>query len=168
MQYSIGVEYALHCLTYLVTNSQPDVCIGVKELATYQGVSETYLSKIFTKLKKAGIVRSVLGTKGGYELSKRPEDISFWDVIQAIEGVAPLFQCKEIRQKSVLNKDGEVPDFCHSPCTIRKIMDEAEDLMRQYLKAKTLRELTETLQERIPKERQEETKAWFQEALRQR
>jgi Rrf2 family protein len=79
MQYSVGVEYSLHCLVYLI-DIPPDSSIGMKELSTFQGVSETYLSKIFGKLSKAGIVSSVPGTKGGYRLAKDPVDITFLDV----------------------------------------------------------------------------------------
>ncbi len=60
MHYSVGVEYGLHCLVYLIDLPE-DSTIGIKELAAFQGVSETYLSKIFGKLVKAGIVRSVPG-----------------------------------------------------------------------------------------------------------
>jgi len=63
MQFSIGVEYALHCLLYMV--DIPSVkAVGVKDLAAFQGVSETYLSKTYTKLRKAGIVRSIIGVNG--------------------------------------------------------------------------------------------------------
>jgi Rrf2 family protein len=66
-------------------------------LAEFQGLSETFLSKVFGKLSKAVIVSSVSGVKGGYRLSKSPEDISFWDVVEAVEGPKPIFQCKNIK-----------------------------------------------------------------------
>ena len=68
MQYSVGVEYAIHCLLYLV-DVPMGRSIGIKDLAAYQGVSESYLSKVFTKLKKSGVVKSVPGVNGGYELA---------------------------------------------------------------------------------------------------
>ena len=48
MQYSVGVEYALHCLVYLGSPNIKSV-LTVKELAAFQNLSETYLSKILTK-----------------------------------------------------------------------------------------------------------------------
>lgn len=74
MQYSVGVEYCLHCLTYLV-GQPPGETIALKDLASFQGVSETYLSKAFTKLSKKGIIRSSTGVKGGYELAKKMQMI---------------------------------------------------------------------------------------------
>lgn len=168
VQYSIGVEYALHCLTYLI-DIPTGASIAIKDLATYQGVSVTYLSKIFTKLAKAGIIRSMPGVKGGYQLARRPEDISFWDVVEAIEGSTPIFQCAEVRQNCVLLQGEKMPDYIKcAPCTINVVMLEAEKQMRQYLKAKSLAWLHQTLTDKIPPERREATSRWFHNAMVQR
>ena len=53
MQLSQGVEYAFHSLFYMV-DMPVGSTIGIKELAELNKLSETYLSKIFTKLRKAG------------------------------------------------------------------------------------------------------------------
>ncbi len=168
MHYGIGVEYALHCLTYLI-DLPNGAHIGIKELATYQGVSETYLSKTFTKLAKAGIVRSIPGVRGGYQLARSPQNISFWDVVEAIEGPSTMFRCTEVRQNCVLLKGKEIPDdiLC-APCMISLVMQGAEEQMRTYLKGKTLAWLHGVLKEKIPQERQEATSRWFRQALIQR
>lgn len=165
MQYSIGVEYALHCLTYLV-DLPPGDSVGIKALARYQGVSETYLSKIFTKLVKAGVVRSLPGVKGGYQLARRPDAISFWDVVEATEGASPLFRCTEVRQHCILLHGQPLPDdITAAPCTIHTVMLEAEHAMRQALQDKSLAWLQETLNAKIPTERREATARWFRQAL---
>ncbi|MBS4195158.1 RrF2 family transcriptional regulator [Lederbergia citri] len=167
MQFSVGVEYALHCLTYFV-DLPSGTTIRTKELATFQGVSETYLSKIFTKLKKSGIVRSMPGVKGGYELAKRPSEINFWDVIEAIEGSQSFFQCTQIRENCILLEGKEVPkSISCSPCTINVIMLEAEKKMKEYLKSKTIASLNETIKFKI-KDIHEEGVLWFREALERR
>jgi Rrf2 family protein len=167
LQFSVGVEYALHCLTYFV-DLPSGTTIRTKELATFQGVSETYLSKIFTKLKKAGIVRSMPGVKGGYELAKHPSKINFWDVVEAIEGTQPFFQCTQIRENCVLLQGKEVPESIScSPCTINVIMLEAEEKMKEYLKSKTIASLNETIKFKI-KDIHEEGVLWFREALDRR
>ena len=63
MQLNQGGEYAFHSLFYMVDMPVRST-IGIKELAELNKLSETYLSKIFTKLRKAGIVRSSQGGKG--------------------------------------------------------------------------------------------------------
>ncbi|MCH5585760.1 Rrf2 family transcriptional regulator [Shimazuella sp. AN120528] len=162
MQFSVGVEYALHCLVYLV-NLPPDSPIGIKDLAAYQGVSDSYLSKFFTQLVKAGIVRSVPGVKGGYELAKKPEDISFWNVVTAIQGEASLFQCKEIRHNTLPFRENKFQ--CYSEkCLINSVMLEAESHLKNYLCTKTIAWLHENLDKHIP-EIQQEQKRWFKEKL---
>ncbi len=161
MQFSVGLEYSLHCLLYMVDFPAGE-SIGIKELALYQGVSETYLSKAFTKLRKAGIVLSVPGVNGGYALARKPEDISFWNVVEAIEGTTPLFQCSEIRQREVLLDKDNLPDtHTKCPCLIKVVMLEAEDQMRQYLKNKTLAWLHEQVKNKLPEEQRKATSDWF-------
>jgi Rrf2 family protein len=162
MQYSIGVEYALHCLVYLI-DTPPDSTIGIKDLSAFQGVSETYLSKIFSKLTKAGIVSSVPGAKGGYKLAKSPDDISFWDVIEAVEGAKTIFQCKNIIENGCLYRDkpNEACSTESPPCTINLVMLEAENNMRQFLRGKTLTWLNEELDRVLPNKLRQETREFF-------
>ena len=161
LQFSIGVEYALHCLLYMV-DIPSGKSVGIKDLATYQGVSETYLSKVYTKLRKSGIVKSISGVNGGYALARNPENITFWDIVDAVEGNSPLFQCAEIRQNELLLDKDNLPDtHTKCPCLIKVVMLEAEDQMRQYLKNKTLGWLHEQVKNKIPEEHSKATIEWF-------
>jgi Rrf2 family protein len=164
LQFSIGVEYALHSLLHMVDlpSGKP---IGIKELAAFQGISETYLSKIFTKLRKTGIVRSMPGVNGGYELARRSYEISFWDVVEAIEGTSPMFQCAEIRQNNILVDKNDLPDsFSKCPCTIKIVMLEAEAKMRQYLSDKTLAWLNTEFRKKLPEDMNNAIDDWFKKA----
>lgn len=164
MKMSIGVEYALHCLLYIVKLKDKDY-VGIRDLAEFQGVSESYLAKIFTKLGKAGITKSVPGVKGGYELARNPQDISFWDVVEAVEGKGSIFQCAEIRQKNILVDQNNLPDsYTKCPCFIKVVMEEGENEMKRYLSKKNLAWLYSEVYGRIlPKETEEETLQWFRE-----
>jgi Rrf2 family protein len=140
--------------------------VGIKDLAAYQGVSETYLSKVYTKLRKSGLVKSIPGVNGGYELARKPEEITFWDIIEAIEGASPLFQCAEIRQNELLLDKNNLPDtHTKCPCLIKVVMLEAEDQMRQYLRNKTLAWLHGQVAEKLPEEQKRATFEWFQKAV---
>jgi Rrf2 family protein len=158
MQFSVGVEYALHCLGY-IGREKP---VGVKDLAAFNGVSETYLSKMLTKLRKAGIVRAVSGVKGGYELARAPEEITFWDVVQAIEGDSPLFQCAEVRQNSAIVDKNNLPDaYCKVPCTIKVVMLEAEEKMREHLRTKTIAWLSAEVRKKVDPKQIKDAENWF-------
>lgn len=127
MKFSKATNYALHTMLMLFTVS-PDKPIRVQQLAESQDVSPTYLSKILTKLVKAGMIESISGANGGYRLSSKKDDITFLDIIHAIEGTASLFEC----------------DFVHGEeCSIQAIMKEAEEKMHGYLKKMKLADLAQ-------------------------
>ncbi|MET3322385.1 UNVERIFIED_ORG: Rrf2 family protein [Peribacillus simplex] len=128
-------------------------------MAEFQGLPETFLSKVFGKLSKAGIVSSVPGVKGGYRLSKSPEEISFWDVIEAIEGPKPIFQCKNIKDNGYLYRN----NCCPAPsfCTINLVMLSAEEKMRDDLRSKSLSWLNEELDSVLSKQIREDTRKYF-------
>jgi Rrf2 family protein len=162
MKFSVGVEYALHCLLYMV-NLEKGKSVGIRDLATFQGIPETYLSKVYAKLSKSGVIKSVPGVKGGYALAKSAEEITFWDVVEAVEGNEPFFQCAEIRQNNILVDKDNLPDeYTKCPCLIKVVMLEAEDEMRKYLNNKTLAWLyDEVYNKKLSKEVAKETIEWF-------
>lgn len=162
MKFSIGVEYAIHCLLYMV-NSEEGKSIGIRDLATFQGISETYLSKVYAKLSKSGIVKSIPGVKGGYALARSAENITFWDIVEAVEGSEPFFQCAEIRQKNILLDKNNLPDtYTECPCLIKVVMLEAENEMKNYLKNKTLAWLyDEVYNKMFSKDVEKATIEWF-------
>ena len=164
MQLGKGVEYALHSLFYMV-DMPVGTTIGIKDLAELNKLSETYLSKIFTKLRKSGIVRSSQGAKGGYELARRAEDISFWDIIEAVEGSSYMFQCAEIRQSNILADETDVRN-CDKPCLIKVVMQEAEDQMRMYLAGKTLAWLKDTVYEDFSNDKKKAINKWVTESIK--
>ncbi|REK76779.1 RrF2 family transcriptional regulator [Paenibacillus paeoniae] len=118
MKYSKATNYALHTMMYMIA-IEPNSPLGVQQLADKQGVSPTYLSKILTKLVKAGLIESASGAHGGYRLKGKREDISFLDIIHAVEGTASLFECCGSED---------------SKCLIHGVMLEAEEGMEQHLK----------------------------------
>lgn len=162
MKFSVGVEYALHCLLYMV-NQEDGRSVGIRDLATFQGISESYLSKVYAKLSKSGIIKSVSGVKGGYALARSAEEITFWDVVEAVEGSESFFQCAEIRQNNVLLDKNNLPEsHTKCPCLIKVVMLEAENEMRKYLKNKTLAWLyNEVYNKKLPKGVEKLTIEWF-------
>lgn len=67
----------------------------VKDIAKRQNVSQRYLEQIFHKLKKAGIVKSERGPKGGYLLTRQAKEITLGDIYRAVENAFNLVPCKK-------------------------------------------------------------------------
>ncbi|RFB28671.1 Rrf2 family transcriptional regulator [Brevibacillus sp. VP] len=127
MRFTKATNYALHTMLMLLAAS-PVKPVGVQQLAESQGVSPTYLSKILTRLVKAGMIESISGANGGYRLSRKKDDITFLDIIHAIEGTSSLFEC----------------DFLHGDeCLIQAVMMEAEEKMESHLKKMKLADLAQ-------------------------
>jgi Rrf2 family protein len=55
-------------------------------IAKRQGISEAYLDQLLTLLRRAELVRSVRGPRGGHELARPADQITLMDVLTALEG----------------------------------------------------------------------------------
>jgi Rrf2 family protein len=143
LQFSKSTDYALHALIHL---GQSERCnnVGIKELSGALDVSDSYLSKIMSKLRQDGIVRAVPGVNGGYELARPADQITFLDVIQVIEGRQRLFECSNSnsRQHQLLVEEEAAQRVqkhqVRKECLVEKVMYGAEQHLYQYLREHTI------------------------------
>ncbi len=84
-------DYAIRCILYMAKD--PDKIYTITELSMIRKVPKSFLAKIFQKLTKKEIVKSVRGIKGGFRLAKDPTYINLFDVIIAIEKNVSLNKC---------------------------------------------------------------------------
>jgi len=84
-------DYAIRCILYMAKN--PDKIYTTTELSMIRKVPKSFLAKIFQKLTKKEIIKSVRGIKGGFKLAKDPSCINLFDVITAIEKNVALNKC---------------------------------------------------------------------------
>src|SRR3989442_11040868 len=96
MQVSRKVDYALRAVIYLSLQKDGHP-VPVGEIAEHRRIPRTFLEKIVKDLIRAGIVTSHRGAHGGYVLARRPECVSFRDVIEAVEGPISLNVCVTVR-----------------------------------------------------------------------
>lgn len=163
---TVSVEYAIHALLCLVeTDGQP---LSTRDLAAFQGISPSFLAKIFPKLEKAGILRASKGVRGGYLLARNPEDISFLQIVDAIEGRKPLFDCQEIRGRCAVFGDLPPAWATKGVCSIHAVMLKAEKAMRETLAQHSLAEVDRTVAAKAPPEFPLEVRAWLGERVRSR
>lgn len=149
------VEWALHCCSVLAALA-PNEYIGTKKLAEFHGVPKEYLSKALQALAQAKLVEGTLGPTGGYRLAKKPGEISFLDIVEAIEGRKQTFQCTEIR--------GNNPCIKKKPtgvCAVAKVMYRADEAWREELRSFTLEDLGHAVVRDVPKEQLEKSWEWL-------
>jgi len=158
---SNAVEYALHCLLYLVDPAGKQVSASTRDLADLQGVSAEYLAKIFTKLHRAGLVVGMEGSGGGFALARAPEKINFLDVIVAIDGKKPLFECKNVRLGCALFGATAPRWASKGVCSIHAVMREAEARMLTVLAGHTLADLTARVASKAPSTFADDISKWL-------
>lgn len=141
-----GVEYALHSLLFLVGADRQGRQATTKELAEFQDISSDFIAKIFTRLQKAKLVFSTEGVKGGFRLAKPADEITVWDVVAAVDGEKPIFDCRNIRSRCLMF-NGRPPKWATSGvCSIHAVMIEAEATMRNALKRHSLADISQTVE----------------------
>lgn len=156
-----STEYALHCLLWLVGAER---AMSARELAELQGVSPSFLAKIFPKLERAGIVAATEGVRGGYRLARWPEEISFLDVVDAIEGDKPIFECQEVRGRCAVFA-GKPPGWATGGvCAVHAVMLQAEKAMRAALAARTLGDVAEKFGRTAPASFFSDVRDWIDDA----
>lgn len=62
----------------------------IKDISERQGIPGRFLEQVFHDLKRAGLVHSKRGPRGGYELTRAAEDVRMGDIIRATEGPITL------------------------------------------------------------------------------
>ncbi|AXQ27197.1 Rrf2 family transcriptional regulator [Solimonas sp. K1W22B-7] len=150
------VEWALHCCAIL-SGLPAGKFLATRDLAELHGLPKEYLSKALQGLSQAQIVTSTLGPSGGYRLARAAKDITFLDIVEAIEGNQSTFVCTEIRKNNPCRKTGTREG---KSCAVARVMWKADQAWRASLRDTTLADLGETLAADIPPALYKETFAW--------
>jgi Rrf2 family protein len=96
-------DYAIRAVYYLAVKK--DAVAMVDEIAREMQIPKSFLAKIMQKLSRAGLVKCFVGMKGGCSLAKKPEGISFHEVIEAIEGPMVMNTCTLKKETCSLSRD---------------------------------------------------------------
>lgn len=99
MKLSTKGRYGLRAFIDLAIYAQEEP-VSLSSIAARQEISVSYLEQLMSKLKKAGLVESIRGVKGGYRLTKPMEGISVGDVLRALEGDLAPVECAGIEGSS--------------------------------------------------------------------
>ncbi len=160
---SAGVEYGLHCLLYLVEPRDSERHASARDLADLQGVPAEFVAKLFTKLQKARLVVAAEGAHGGYRLARPAHSISVLDVVVAIDGEKPLFECREIRSRCAIF-DGEPPAWAtRGACSIHAVMLEAATRTREVLASRSLADIAQSVTSKASASYPKEVMKWLAE-----
>jgi Rrf2 family protein len=128
MYVSRKADYAVRALAFLA--SQPGRRVLIAEVAQEMAIPQAFLAKIMKQLVGGGLVHSQPGRGGGYSLRHAPEDITFRQILEAVEGPWTLVPCQ----------DGEDACLMHDHCGQVSVWDRIRGEMLQLLAEHTLAE----------------------------
>ena len=93
MMFSTRAEYGVRVMVELARRGADGEhgCVSLSEIADGDGLPLAYLEHLAARLRKAGLVESRRGARGGYLLARPAKDISMAEVVEALEGsIAPI------------------------------------------------------------------------------
>lgn len=85
MKLSKKSRYGLKALIDLALNSKSDQ-VSLSSIAERNGIPQQYLEQIFASLRRAGIIKSVKGPQGGYQLNIPAHRLTLSQIVEALEG----------------------------------------------------------------------------------
>jgi len=137
MKLSAQEEYGLRCLLQLARAQATNEILTLSQIAGQEGISSANAGKLMWILTKAGLVQSTRGTKGGYVLAMRANEIHLNQVIRVLEGEPAESHCKSY---------AGVLDACiHTgDCGIRPVIVELHQIVDNALAEITLSQLLGT------------------------
>ncbi|MBQ4487532.1 MAG: Rrf2 family transcriptional regulator [Oscillospiraceae bacterium] len=138
MCFTLESDYAVRITGYLAEKA---VSGGerseAKVISENTGVSLRFALKILRKLVTSGIVRSYKGMQGGYELGRKPSEITLLDVVRAIEGDYHINRCHE--HDFICTRNAK------SCCVYRSVFEEITDIVSEKLAEYDFEYLTERI-----------------------
>ncbi len=101
MRFTTKTEYGVICLAHMAAKARPE-SVTVKEIAEHEGFSTTFTEKILQGLRRAGIVTSQQGNRGGWMLTRPPAEINLREIVEALEGSTFEVFCAPKRRKYIV------------------------------------------------------------------
>ena len=108
--------------------------IAVADIAHSENLSEAYLEQLMGLLRRAGLVESIRGARGGYRLTRHPSAVTVGEVVRALEGPIAPVECAS---------EAVGPGCCErvSDCASRQLWQKVRDSIVTVLDSTTLADL---------------------------
>lgn len=134
MKLSKKSEYGLRALLELAI-AHGKTTLQRHEIADHQHIPIEFLEQILLTLKRAGLVASRRGIKGGYTLIKQPREITLGHVIRLLDGPLAPIGCVS---KTAYQKCNECPYANKTRCPLQQVMGAVRDAIAGILDHYTL------------------------------
>lgn len=131
MKVSTRGRYAIRVMLDLAEHDQSEY-IPLIDIAKRQEISEKYLEAIVSLLVKAGLLTALRGKRGGYRLTRTPDQYTLKDILQTTEGAFAPVACLEEEVNTCTRA---------SECKTLKVWTDFQKLVNDYFESITLQSL---------------------------
>lgn len=114
LQVSSKTEYGMRCLRLMALEGT-DKALSITDIARREHVPKPYAQQIMMQLRRAGLVKSLRGTQGGFTLAKPADQISVGDILRVLENQATANACDTFNKKTECGHMGD--------CSIRPVWE---------------------------------------------
>ncbi|MFZ4541758.1 MAG: Rrf2 family transcriptional regulator [Rickettsiales bacterium] len=136
-------RYSVMAMVDLATQPQ-DKPVGLAAIAERQEIPLAYLEQIFARLKRAGLVKSVRGPGGGYQLGRAATDMTITDIMLAADEPMKMTRCESNSHEGCMAKKAR--------CLTHDLWEGLGAQMRHFLGTITLADVCERrVQEKFPR-----------------
>ena len=129
LRFTKRADYGLMAIHYIAVHDDLG-SVSAKRIAEESNIPPEIMAKILQRLAKKGLIVSQNGPKGGYALSRRPDDITVGEVIRALEGPINIVSCLEDTSCKQMER-----------CTLRRPVQRIQAAITNVLDTMSLAEL---------------------------
>jgi Rrf2 family protein len=123
---SEAASIALHGIILIAREKEG---MNVVKIAEATNTSRHHVAKVMQRLVKSGYLVSHRGPRGGFELKKKPEDITFLEIYETIEGTIEINTCPMDKPVCPFDK-----------CILNNVTSKMSKEFREYLRNQTINE----------------------------
>lgn len=130
MKLSTRGKYGLYAMYFLAAHAGEGP-LPLQSISAMGGVPKQYLEQLLGNLRRAGLVSTVRGAQGGYQIAAAPERVTLRDIIDAVEGPIELSECAATEHA------------CHKSgtCPVRWVWQRVTDSINAELEKITLSDM---------------------------
>jgi Rrf2 family transcriptional regulator, cysteine metabolism repressor len=130
LRFTKRADYGLMAVHYIASHGE-EGAVSAKRIAEEFHIPQERLAKILQRLAKKQLIESHNGPKGGYVLTREPEQITVGQVLRALEGPVRIVSC--------MVENDDCPQF--SRCNLRRPVEKIQASISYFLDSVTVAEL---------------------------
>lgn len=136
MKVNTKVRYGLRAILQIADNYGGDP-VPISAISESQEISGKYLEQVVGTLRRADLIQSRKGVRGGYTLARAPEEINLWEIITALDSHTTLVDC--VMEPEVCDRSDD--------CLTRSIWTLLSARMEEFWSSFKLSDLIRTMHE---------------------